>query len=425
MLEHPLTWSIVAAILVFGLVALVGIFIDSVSIAVSALAVVGFGVLAFVRHIDARRVESQMQTLHEIGRYAEVMRDRTRECVARYNALLATGDERVKHYFNEVYVQAAAEHAAAEETLARAAADRAAVSSVERRIFSMAERLVQDHLKWSAQKLRPDPENYQRRKQELESAFDFVKSVGYPLPSAIRNTALTDLKRNYSEVVRVNALKEQQRRIQQQMREEEKLRREAEEAIREAEESESQIQQRLDAALRQQRGTHDVEVQLLRQQLAEAQARAERAKSMAQLTKVGHVYILSNIGSFGTGVYKVGMTRRLEPDDRVRELGDASVPFPFDVHAMISCDNAPALEHALHHELTRYRVNRVNLRKEYFRIELNRIIDCVRKHHGKIEYEAEPEALEFRESQEITPEDVVETEAELEEMGVVFEEYEE
>ena len=89
--------------------------------------------------------------------------------------------------------------------------------------------------------------------------------------------------------------------------------------------------------------------------LAEAQASSERAKSMAQLTKAGHVYILSNIGSFGEGIFKVGMTRRLEPQDRVKELGDASVPFPFDVHAMISCENAPGLENALHKELARYR----------------------------------------------------------------------
>lgn len=61
---------------------------------------------------------------------------------------------------------------------------------------------------------------------------------------------------------------------------------------------------------------------------------------MAQQTKSGHVYIISNIGSFGENVYKIGMTRRLEPTDRVRELGDASVPFPFDIHAMIYSEDA-------------------------------------------------------------------------------------
>src|SRR5690606_27789669 len=94
--------------------------------------------------------------------------------------------------------------------------------------------------------------------------------------------------------------------------------------------------------------------------LAEAHAKAERALSMAQQTRRGHVYVISNEGSFGRHVYKIGMTRRLEPMDRVRELGDASVPFPFDVHAMIFCDDAPALENALHKRLHERRRNLVN-----------------------------------------------------------------
>ena len=76
----------------------------------------------------------------------------------------------------------------------------------------------------------------------------------------------------------------------------------------------------------------------------EAQEKKERALSMAQQTKRGHVYVISNIGSFGENVYKIGMTRRLEPTDRVKELGDASVPFQFDIHAMIYSDEAPTLE---------------------------------------------------------------------------------
>ena len=80
----------------------------------------------------------------------------------------------------------------------------------------------------------------------------------------------------------------------------------------------------------------------------EAQVNKERALSRAQMTRSGHVYIISNIGSFGENVYKIGMTRRLEPADRVRELGDASVPFRFDIHAMIYSEDAPSLENHLH-----------------------------------------------------------------------------
>ena len=111
----------------------------------------------------------------------------------------------------------------------------------------------------------------------------------------------------------------------------------------------------------------------------EAEEKNQRALSMAQQTKRGNVYVISNIGSFGENVYKVGMTRRLEPMDRVRELGDASVPFPFDVHAIIESDDAPALENTLHKALALMQVNKVNPRKEFFRVSLSDIHEIKEK----------------------------------------------
>ena len=115
----------------------------------------------------------------------------------------------------------------------------------------------------------------------------------------------------------------------------------------------------------------------LEQQLLEAEMKEARAKSMAEQTRKGHVYVISNIGSFGEDVYKIGLTRRLDPMDRVKELGDASVPFSFDVHAMIYSDDAPALEATLHREFREHRVNAVNLRKEFFQVDLLSIKDAV------------------------------------------------
>ncbi len=83
------------------------------------------------------------------------------------------------------------------------------------------------------------------------------------------------------------------------------------------------------------------------------------------------MYIISNIGSFGEGTYKVGMTRRLEPQDRIKELSSASVPFSFDVHSMVFSEDAPALEKKMHDALHKNRVNKVNLRKEFFKVELD------------------------------------------------------
>ena len=120
----------------------------------------------------------------------------------------------------------------------------------------------------------------------------------------------------------------------------------------------------------------------LEQQLAEAEDKEARAKSMAEQTRKGHVYVISNIGSFGENVYKIGLTRRLEPLDRVKELGDASVPFLFDVHAMVYVDDAPSLEKALHNKFSKQRVNAINRRKEFFNTDLESIKKAVQEIAG-------------------------------------------
>ena len=115
------------------------------------------------------------------------------------------------------------------------------------------------------------------------------------------------------------------------------------------------------------------ELDRLKFELQEAQQKSERAKSRAQETRQGHVYVISNIGSFGDGILKIGMTRRMDPMDRVKELGDASVPFTFDVHALIESDDAPNLEAELHRIFDHKRVNKVNRRKEYFKVNIDEI----------------------------------------------------
>src|SRR5690606_37895379 len=133
----------------------------------------------------------------------------------------------------------------------------------------------------------------------------------------------------------------------------------------------------LDQSTAEERAFAEAKIAGLEQQLAEAEAKEQRAKSLAEQTRRGHVYVISNIGSFGDHVYKIGMTRRLDPMDRVKELGDASVPFSFDVHAIIFTDDAPAMEAELHRKFSHQRVNAVNLRKEFFRVELEKIRDAV------------------------------------------------
>ncbi|MEM7794517.1 MAG: DUF4041 domain-containing protein [Cyanobacteria bacterium P01_C01_bin.118] len=180
--------------------------------------------------------------------------------------------------------------------------------------------------------------------------------------------------------------KEEQRIIREQMREEEKALRELERAKKEAEQEELRYQKALEKARKDvESATGDTQQKLLSQieelqkRLTEAETNKERAVSQAQLTKLGHVYVISNIGSFGDNVYKIGMTRRLEPIDRVKELSSASVPFPFDVHAMIFCENAPELELRLHKKFDDRRVNKINSRKEFFRVTLDEITNAVQE----------------------------------------------
>jgi uncharacterized protein YebE (UPF0316 family) len=193
-----------------------------------------------------------------------------------------------------------------------------------------------------------------------------------------------ECKLQYQFTLKKQEEQDEQRLIREQIREEQKAIKEFERAILQAEKEEKMYRDLLHKA-REELGSASDENRLiaeqriaeLEQQLAEAEAKEERAKSMAEQTRKGHVYVISNVGSFGENIYKIGLTRRLEPMDRVKELGDASVPFSFDVHAMIYVEDAPALESALHREFTRSRVNAVNLRKEFFRTDLQSIKKAV------------------------------------------------
>ena len=207
----------------------------------------------------------------------------------------------------------------------------------------------------------------------------------------------------------VNELKlqerEEQRRIKEQIREEEKARREYEKAMRDAAKEEEMIrkamekaQQAILKASEEQKAKFEAQLAELQQKLVEAEEKNQKALSMAQQTKSGHVYIISNVGSFGENVYKIGMTRRLEPLDRVRELGDASVPLPFDVHAMIYSENAPALETELHHFFVQNQVNKVNPRKEFFRVPISDIRQEIDKRNIDVKWTMAAEAAEYRET---------------------------
>lgn len=182
--------------------------------------------------------------------------------------------------------------------------------------------------------------------------------------------------------------KEEQAQIREQMREEERALREIEKAREQAEKDEAKFADMIEKAKAEAQRATDQDKDRLNEKinklealLAEAEANRQRAISRAQMTRSGHVYVISNVGSFGEHVYKIGMTRRIEPLDRVRELGDASVPFPFDVHALIFTEDAPSLENTLHKRFNLRRVNFENMKKEFFRVTIEEIRDELYKIH--------------------------------------------
>lgn len=243
----------------------------------------------------------------------------------------------------------------------------------------------------------------------ISKSFEAINKLGsvnqISITQQYHDLRKSELQLEFELQQKVQSEKEEQRLIREQMREEEKAQREIETAQRKAEDEEARYQKALlkateDAkrATGAQLESLDLKIAELEQLLSAAQLQKERALSMAQQTKSGHVYVISNIGSFGDDVFKIGMTRRLEPMDRVRELGDASVPFSFDVHALVYSDNAPELEYKIHRQLMERRLNLINNRREFFRVELDEVESIFSKAGHPLTLTRLAEAREYRES---------------------------
>ncbi len=255
--------------------------------------------------------------------------------------------------------------------------------------------------------------NIKRFEERISKAFLAINKLGQS-----NNTLITDeyLKLKLDELHLTYELehkkyqeKEEARAIRDDQRDEERAQREFEKAVKEAEIEEKRFQKALESAQKelglvngQKLEELNAQIEQLQQILKEVQEVKERAISRAQETKSGHIYIISNLGSFGENIYKIGMTRRLEPLDRVKELGNASVPFTFDLHAMIFSENAPALENLLHKEFDDRRINKVNNRKEYFNVTLDEIEQVIiEKYEKEVEFIKMSEARQFRETKSI------------------------
>ncbi|QDV44098.1 hypothetical protein Enr13x_39590 [Stieleria neptunia] len=313
-----------------------------------------------------------------------------------FDALVAVARSNLDAEFEQLLRDAKNDREAAAFEYETASEHASAASAISKRLFTEVRRSIKSRL---------TPNNYATQKDRFLKTVAFCEKKGYPIDQATIDEFEVELKKDYEEAVRAQFAKEEQARIKEKIREEQKAERELEREMKRLDAERRAIEKAIAAALERTHDEHSTEVEELRRRLAEAEAKSARAMSMAQQTRAGNVYVISNYGSFGEGVFKIGLTRRLEPLDRVKELGDASVPFPFDVHMMISSDDAPSLEAALHREFKSNRVNRINLRKEFFRVPIDEIAEAVERCRAKVDYIAEPEALEYNESLRMTDDD--------------------
>lgn len=208
----------------------------------------------------------------------------------------------------------------------------------------------------------------------------------------------------YEYYVQKERAKEEQRAIREQMRQEAEERRALEAEKKKIEKEESKFQGQIAQIEEQLSSAEPDKVAQLEARLAELQSQLSAVKekkdviATLQNGKAGNVYVISNLGSFGDDVFKIGMTRRADPQDRIDELGDASVPFPFDVHSFIFSDDAAALEHRIHEILNDRRINKVNLRKEFFNISLDELESLVGQLAPTAEFKRTMLAEQYRQS---------------------------
>lgn len=216
---------------------------------------------------------------------------------------------------------------------------------------------------------------------------------------------INSVKIEYNYYVKKEQARQEQLAIKEQMRQEAAERKALEADKKKIEKEENKYLseiEKLKEMLKQATEANEKELNSrileLESQLADVIIKKEEIINL-QNGKAGHVYIISNLGSFGENVFKIGMTRRQQPQERVDELGDASVPFKFDVHSFIFSDNAVELEHQLHTLLNEKRVNKVNLRKEFFYSSLDELEELVNKVDSTAEFTKTMLAEEFRQSQ--------------------------
>lgn len=218
----------------------------------------------------------------------------------------------------------------------------------------------------------------------------------------------------YEYYIKKEQQKEEQARLREQMRQEAEERKVLEQQKKQVEKEEEKYKVEISKIEESLSTSQDNEMlQKLRVRLEELKNQLDNVEHKKQDIikrqngKAGYVYIISNLGSFGEKTFKIGMTRRLNPQDRLDELGDASVPFVFDVHSFIFSDDAVALEKKLHEVLNDKRTNKINLRKEFFNVSIDELEVLVQEIEPTAEFNKTMVAEQYRQTLSINEEDKI------------------
>ena len=252
--------------------------------------------------------------------------------------------------------------------------------------------------------------NIDTSRNKIQRSFEILNRIfetdGVALSYDFLDIKFEQLHLIYSYMLKSEEEKETQRAIREKLVEEQKVLKEIEREKIKLEKEEKQFKNEISKLMSYLKKSSDIEKQLYIDKIKELEGRLKELEKdktnvleREQNTRAGFVYVISNIGSFGENIYKIGMTRRLEPMERIKELSSASVPFEFDVHAMIFSEDAPRLEKILHQTFEENRVNKVNLRKEFFNVDIAKIEKVVKENHNAtVDFKLFAEAEQYRQS---------------------------
>ena len=272
------------------------------------------------------------------------------------------------------------------------------VEDQTRIVRALGDRILDDAMEQILNELTA--RNFDACRKRLAEVFAFCRDHEYPLSRQRQEDFLLKLAHCYNQELREEQERQQRDAVAARLRAEQQVSEEVVTEISRAESQRALLRQKLAEAqaANDTAESSSTTLKRLRNELLAVDQRAQDAASIQRNPRAGHVLVMSNVGSFGPGVLKICMSRRLDPQDAVRELSHAATPFPFDVHMVVSSERASELLHALHDSLHHTRINRVDLGRDFFRTEVDDVWRLVVALHGAVEYQQEPAAEEHAQS---------------------------